>query len=115
MYFLCIVSGDQIKSLNVDDGEYSARQAVRIMEALQEAKNFNQIASNLQVIQHLTNYNYFILDYVCRYCNVLIKVVQYLGDVEKNLVQMIQLVSAKDQSLVKVQMLSDFRYDILFL
>ncbi|XP_023324420.1 WASH complex subunit 5 [Eurytemora carolleeae] len=76
---------EQISQLDVDDAEKSSYIAVQLIQALTEARSFNQLSSNLQVIQ-------------------------YLSETEKNLLQMVQLVSAKDQVLVKVQILADFSY-----
>ena len=41
--------GEQMKTLDVDDPKHSARLAVQLIQALEDAKEFHQLEANLQV------------------------------------------------------------------
>ena len=50
------VLAEQIAQLDVDDAEKSSYIAVQLIQALTEARSFNQLSSNLQVgIFHFSN------------------------------------------------------------
>ena len=44
-----LVLAEQISQLDVDDAEKSSYIAVQLIQALTEARSFNQLSSNLQV------------------------------------------------------------------
>ena len=75
----------QIKTLEVETPAQSARLAVQLIQALEEAAEFHSLEANLQVTQ-------------------------YLSETKDSLLTMVRLAGAEDDILVQLQILSDFSY-----
>ena len=78
----------QMETLSLDTGPESSRLAVSLVQALDEAREFHQLEANLQVTQ-------------------------YLAETKEALLAMIRLAGAEDGVLVQLQILSDFRLELL--
>ena len=78
----------QMESLSLDTEQESSRLAVSLVQALDEAREFHQLEANLQVTQYLT-------------------------ETKEALLAMIRLAGAEDGVLVQLQILSDFRLELL--
>ena len=78
----------QMETLSLDTEQESSRLAVSLVQALDEAREFHQLEANLQVTQ-------------------------YLAETKEALLAMIRLAGAEDGVLVQLQILSDFRLELL--
>ena len=78
----------QMETLSLDTEQESSRLAVSLVQALDEAREFHQLEANLQVTQYLT-------------------------ETKEALLAMIRLAGAEDGVLVQLQILSDFRLELL--
>ena len=93
--------GQQMKTLDVDDPNKSARLAVQLIQALEDAKEFHQLEANLQVSPE-TKIEILLTVYE--------QVTQYLNETKESLLAMVRLTTAQDDILVQLQILSDFSY-----
>ena len=90
-----------MKTLDVDDPNKSARLAVQLIQALEDAKEFHQLEANLQVSPE-TKIEILLTVYE--------QVTQYLNETKESLLAMVRLTTAQDDILVQLQILSDFSY-----